>query len=48
LFGRHPVLPQAIQADADKWASSLVATSWYRGSISFLLLLPELSMLEIV
>jgi hypothetical protein len=31
-----------------KWASSLVTTSWYRGSISFLLLLPELSVLEIV
>jgi hypothetical protein len=31
-----------------KWASSLVATSWCRGSISFLLLLPELSMFEIV
>jgi hypothetical protein len=31
-----------------KWASSLFATSWCRGSISFLLLLRELSVLEIV
>jgi hypothetical protein len=33
---------------ASKWASSLFTTSWCRGSISFLLLLPELSVLEIV
>jgi hypothetical protein len=31
-----------------KWASSLVATSWCGGSISFLLLLHELSVLEIM
>jgi hypothetical protein len=31
-----------------KWASNLVATSWCRGSISFFLLLHELSVLEIV
>jgi hypothetical protein len=41
----HPDLKPTLLV---KWASSLFATSWYRGSISFLLLLPELSMLEIV